>query len=78
MNKWPPHCNSTTEYPSPEMILAGKVCHDAFQNAERAKVEENAVRVKQGRRAGTGTVHGRRTLRKEGISIYRSCKKENR
>ena len=26
--------------------------------AERAKVEENAVGVKQGHRAGTGTVHG--------------------
>ncbi len=26
--------------------------------AERAKVEENAVGVKQGHRAGTGMVHG--------------------
>jgi|UPI0003A0064F hypothetical protein len=26
--------------------------------AERAKVEENAVGVKQGHRAGTGTVYG--------------------
>ena len=26
--------------------------------AERTKVEENAVEVKQGHRAGTGTVHG--------------------
>ena len=60
------------------MILAGEVCHDAFQNAEHAKVEGNAVQAKQGSRAGTGTVHGRRTLRKGEISIYRSCKKENR
>ena len=67
---------STTEYPSPEMILAGEVCQDAFQNAERAKVEENAVQVKQGRRAGTGTVHGRRTLRKGGsVSIVPAKRK---
>ena len=63
------------------MILAGEVCQDAFQNAEHAehaKAEKNAVQVKQGRRAGTGTVHGRRTLREDGSSIHRSYKKENR
>ena len=57
------------------MILAGEVCQDAFQNAEHAKAEKNAVQVKQGRRAGTGTVHGRRTLREEGSSIHRSYNK---
>ena len=37
-----------------------KYCRDAAtgETAEHAKVEENAVRVKQGRRAGTGMVHG--------------------
>lgn len=29
-----------------------------LEAAERAKVEENAVEVKQGRRAGTGMVRG--------------------
>ena len=29
-----------------------------LRTVERAKVEENAVGVKQGHRAGTGTVHG--------------------
>ena len=71
-------CTSITEYPPPEMILAGEVCQDAFQNAEHAKAEKNAVQGKQGRRAGTGTVHGRRTLREDGSSIHRSYKKENR
>lgn len=51
-----------------------RTLHEA---AERAKADENAVQVKQGRRAGTGMVHGRKT-KKGGRSIYRSCKKENR
>ena len=38
----------------------GKYCWDAAtgETAEHAKVEENAVRVKQGSRAGTGMVYG--------------------
>ena len=69
---------STIEYPSPEMILAGEApprrCNKA---AERTKADENAVQVKQGRRAGTGMVYGRKA-KKGGRSIHRSCKKENR
>ena len=58
------------------MILAGEVCHDAFQNAEHTKAEKNAVQVKQGHRAGTGTVHGRRSLRKGGsVSIVPAKRK---
>jgi len=61
------------------MIHAGEVTPGRRGKAvERARADENAVRVKQGRRAGTGTVRGRRSLRKGGIGIYRSCKKENR
>ena len=71
-------CTSITEYPPPEMILAGEVCQDAFQNAEHAKAEKNAVQGKQGRRAGTGTVRGTKPLWKGGRSIDRSYKKENR
>ena len=67
---------STIEYPSPEMILAGEAspgrCNKA---AERTKVDENAVQVKQGRRAGTGMVCGREQ-RKGGRSIHRSYKKK--
>lgn len=33
------------------------------QAAERTEAEENAVRVKQGRRAGTGMVHGQQAKR---------------
>lgn len=38
-----------------------KYCRDAAagETAEHAKVEENAVCVNQGSRAGTGMVHGR-------------------
>ena len=51
---------STTEYPSPEMIHAGEVTPGRRGKAvERARAVENAVQVKQGRRAGTGTVRGR-------------------
>ena len=50
----------TIEYPSPEMILAGEVTPGCRGKAvERTKAEKNAVQVKQGRRAGTGMVHGR-------------------
>ena len=34
-----------------------RTLHEA---AERAKADENAVQVKQGRRAGTGMAHGRK------------------
>jgi hypothetical protein len=62
------------------MIHAGEVTPGRRGKAvERARADENAVQVKQGRRAGTGTVRGRRSLRKGGgIDIYRSYKKENR
>ena len=64
-----PKSTSTTEYPSPEMIHAGEVTPGRRGKAvERTKADENAVRVKQGRRAGTGTVRGRRSLRK-GVSV---------
>ena len=48
-----------------------KTLHKA---AERAKADENAVRVKQGRRAGTGMVHGRKE-KKGGIYIVPAKKK---
>ena len=42
------------------MIHAGEVTPGRRGKAvERARADENAVRVKQGRRAGTGTVRGR-------------------
>mgnify|MGYP004466879653 CR=1 FL=1 len=68
----------TIEYPSPEMILAGEVCHDAFQNAEHTKAEKK-------RRAGQTRPQGRngygawqKIVKKGGIGIYRPCEKENR
>ena len=61
-----PKSTSTTEYPSPEMIHAGEVTPGRRGKAvERARADENAVQVKQGRRAGTGTVRGREQ-KKEG------------
>ena len=52
------------------MIHAGEVTPGRRGKAvERARADENAVQVKQGRRAGTGTVRGRRSLRKGGGSI---------
>ena len=36
--------------------MPGLCCHTAAD--EHTKAEENAVQVKQGRRAGTGMVHG--------------------
>ena len=61
---------STTKYPSPEMILAGEVspgrCNKA---AERARADENAVQVNQGRRAGTGMVCGREQRKEEEVYI---------
>ena len=51
-----------------------RTLHEA---AERAKADENAVQVKQGRRAGTDMVHGRKA-KKGGRNIHRACKKENR
>jgi len=48
------------------MIHAGGVTPGRRGKAvERARADENAVQVKQGRRAGTGTVRGREQ-RKEG------------
>ena len=42
------------------MIHAGEVTPGRRGKAvERTKADENAVQVKQGRRAGTGTVRGR-------------------
>ena len=57
----------TIEYPSPEMILAGEVTPGCRGKAvERTKAEKNAVQVKQGRGAGTGTVRGTKPLWKGG------------
>ena len=72
-----PKSTSTTEYPSPEMIHAGEVTPGRRGKAvERTKADENAVQVKQGRRAGTGTVRGRRSLRKgESVSIVPAKRK---
>ena len=53
------------------MILAGEVSPGRRAKAvERARVDENAVQVKQGRRAGTGMVRGRKA--KEGREKYTS------
>ena len=49
-----------------------KTLHKA---AERARGDENAVQGKQGRRAGTGMVHGRKA-KKGGKSIYIVTKKK--
>ena len=59
------------------MIHAGEVTPGRRGKAvERARADENAVRVKQGRRAGTGTVRGRRSLRKGGtVSIIPAKRK---
>ena len=60
------------------MIHAGEVTPGRRGKAvERARADENAVQVKQGRRAETGTVCGREQ-RKGGRNIHRSYKKENR
>lgn len=69
-----------TEHPSPEMILAGKVRRDTAvrQAEERAKEEENAVRVRKGRRAGTGMVHGSKKKPPNcGNSLAARCVSEN-
>lgn len=62
-----------TEYQSPEMILAGEVCRDTAvrQAEERAKEEENAVRVRKGRRAGTGMVYGSKKNRRTAATAWR-------
>ena len=59
------------------MIHAGEVTPGRRGKAvERTKADENAVQVKQGRRAGTGTVRGRRSLRKgESVSIVPTKRK---
>ena len=52
------------------MIHAGEVTPGRRGKAvERTKADENAVQVKQGRRAGTGTVRGREQ-RKGGDETY--------
>ena len=43
-----------------------RMLHEAV---ERAKVDENAVQVSQGRRAGTGMVRGRKA-KKRGKEVY--------
>ena len=49
------------------MIHAGEVTPGRRGKAvERARADENAVQVKQGRRAGTGTVRGTKPLWKGG------------
>lgn len=64
-----------TEHPSPEMILAGEVRRDAAvkQAEKRAKEEENAVRVRKGRRAGTGMVHGNKKNRRTAATVQRQA-----
>lgn len=39
--------------------------------AERAKAEKNAVRVRKGRRAGTGMVHGNKKNRRTAATVWR-------
>ena len=42
-----------------------------LEAAERTKVEENAVEVKQGHRAGTGMVHGQVKGRRTAATVQR-------
>ena len=59
------------------MIHAGEVTPGRRGKAvERARADENAVRVKQGRRAGTGTVRGTKPLWKGGEASIVSTKRK--
>ena len=58
------------------MIHAGEVTPGRRGKAvERARADENAVRVKQGRRAGTGTVRGREQRKGEETYIIPTKRK---
>ena len=58
------------------MIHAGEVTPGRRGKAvERARADENAVQVKQGRRAGTGTVRGREQRKGEETYIVPTKRK---